>query len=147
MKVILKETIASLGIIGSEVTVANGYARNYLLPRGKAVLDTPRNRKMLEQEKRKIDIQIARERESAEEMAEQLRDVTCTIKAKVSEEDRLYGSITSRNIVDALERQNITIERRMVLLSTPIKTTGSFSVPIRIYKGVEPEIAVEIVPE
>ena len=147
MKVILKETIASLGIIGSEVTVANGYARNYLLPRGKAVLDTPRNRKMLEQEKRKIDIQIARERESAEEMAEQLRDVTCTIKAKVSEEDRLYGSITSRNIVDALERQNITIERRMVLLSTPIKTAGSFSVPIRIYKGVEPEIAVEIVPE
>ena len=147
MKVILKETITSLGIIGSEATVADGYARNYLLPQGKAVPDTPQNRKMLEQGRGSIDLQIAKERKSAEEMAEKLKDVTCTIRAKVSEEDRLYGSISSRNIVDALASQNIILEKRMILLNAPIKNIGTFNVPIRIYKGVEPEIVVEIVPE
>jgi large subunit ribosomal protein L9 len=147
MKVILKETITSLGIIGSEATVADGYARNYLLPQGKAVPDTPQNRKMLEQERGSIDLQIAKERKSAEEMAEKLKDVICTIVAKVSEEDRLYGSISSRNIADALASQNIILEKRMILLNAPIKNIGTFNVPIRIYKGVEPEIVVEIVPE
>jgi len=147
MKVILRETIPSLGIIGSEVTVANGYARNYLLPQGKAVKDTPQNRKRLQQEKTKIDIQIAKERSSAEEMAKQLETITCAIPAKVSDENRLYGSVTSRDIVDALAKKDIVIEKRMILLNSPIKTTGTFNVPIRIYKDVEPEIVVEIVPE
>ncbi|UCF95234.1 MAG: 50S ribosomal protein L9, partial [Desulfobacterales bacterium] len=113
MKLILKETIDSLGIIGSEVNVAVGYARNYLLPQGKAVLATPQNRKMLEQEKVKFEVQIAKERKLAEEMAQKLEGVTCQIASKVSEEDRLYGSVTVRDIIEALARQDIVVEKRM----------------------------------
>lgn len=147
MKVILKETIDSLGIIGSEVRVADGYARNYLLPQNKAVAATPQNRKMLEQDSAKFELQIAKERKLAEEMAKRLEGVSCTIAAKVSEEDRLYGSISVRDIVDTLANQDIVVEKRMVLLKEPIKAIGSYNVPIRVYKEVEPEITVEIVPE
>ncbi len=147
MKVILKETINSLGIIGSEVDVANGYARNYLLPQDKAVLDTPANRKRLEQEKAKFELQIAKERKFAEEMAQKLEGVVCRIAAKVGEDDHLYGSVSVRDIVDALAKQDIQVEKRMVLLSDPIKNIGTYQVPIRIYSGVEPEITIEVVPE
>jgi large subunit ribosomal protein L9 len=147
MKLILKETIESLGIIGSEVTVADGYARNFLLPQNKAVLATPQNRKMLEQEREKFELQIAKERKVAQEMAQRLEGVECTIAAKVSEEDRLYGSVTVRDIINALAKQDIKVEKRMVLLKETIKTIGTFKVPIRVYKEVEPEITVEIVPE
>ncbi|MGD1969874.1 MAG: 50S ribosomal protein L9 [Desulfobacterales bacterium] len=147
MKVILKETIDSLGIIGSEVSVADGYARNYLLPQNKAVRATPQNRKMLERDRTKFELQIAKERKVAEEMAQRLESVSVTIAAKVSEEDRLYGSISVRDIIDALAKQDIVIEKRMVLLKEPIKSVGSYKVPIRVYKEVEPEISVEIVPE
>ena len=147
MKVILTETINSLGIIGSEVEVAPGYARNYLLPQNKAVPATDQNRKMLEQEKKKFDLQIAKEKKIAEEMAEQLQGVVCQIAAKVSDEDRLYGSVNVRDIVRALQKQDIRVEKRMVLLNEALKTIGTFQIPIRVYKGVEPEITVEIVPE
>ena len=147
MKVLLTETIDSLGIIGSEVNVAKGYARNYLIPQKKALIATPQNRKQLEQVKTKFELQIAKEKNIAEEMAEKLQGVTVTIPAKVSEEDRLYGSISVRDIIEALDKQNITIEKRMVLLTDPIKQIGTHMVPIRVYKDVEPEITVEIVPE
>lgn len=147
MKVILKETIDSLGIIGSEVKVADGYARNYLLPKNKAVPATPQNRKLLERDRTKFELQIAKERKVAEEMAQRLESVSITIAAKVSEEDRLYGSISVRDIIDALAKQDIVIEKRMILMREPIKSVGSYKVPIRVYKEVEPEISVEIVPE
>jgi large subunit ribosomal protein L9 len=147
MKVILKETIDSLGIIGSEVSVADGYARNYLFPQNKAVLATPQNRRMLEQEKAKFELQIAKERRVAEEMAQKLQGVVCQIKAKVSEEDRLYGSVSIRDIIDALGEQDVIVEKRMVLLKEPIKALGTYNVPIRVYKEVEPEISVEVIPE
>lgn len=147
MKVLLTETIDSLGIIGSEVNVAKGYARNYLIPQKKALIATPQNRKQLEQVKAKFELQIAKEKKIAEEMAEKLQGVAVTIPAKVSEEDRLYGSISVRDIMEALDKQNITVEKRMVLLTDPIKQIGTYMVPIRVYKDVEPEITVEIVPE
>ena len=147
MKVILKETINSLGIIGSEVSVADGYARNYLLPQGKAVLATPQNRRKMEQERGRFEIQIAKERKLAEEMAEKLAGVSCQIAAKVSDEDRLYGSVGIRDIIDALAGQNIVVEKRMVLLKEPLKALGRYKIPIRVYKEVEPEITVEIIPE
>ena len=147
MRVILKETIESLGIIGSEVEVKNGYARNYLLPQKKAVPATPQNRKLLEQEKAKVELQIAKERGIAEEMAKRLEGVSVTIPAKVHEEDRLYGSVTVREVLDALVKQEIDVERRMILLKEPIKTLGTYQVPIRVYTEVEPEITVEVVPE
>jgi large subunit ribosomal protein L9 len=147
MKLILKETIETLGIIGSEVEVADGYARNYLLPQGKAILDTPQNRKSLEQEKAKFALQIAKEKKIAEEMAEKLKDVSCTIAAKVGDEDRLYGSVTVHDIIEELAKQNIEVEKRMILLTEPIKELGTYNVPIRVYKEVEPEITVTVVAE
>lgn len=147
MKVILKETIDSLGIIGSEVNVAAGYARNYLLPQNKAVPATPQYRKILAHERAKFELQIAKERELAEQMAQRLQGVVCEITAKVHEGERLYGSISARDIVDALSKQDISLEKRLILLKEPIKTIGSFQVPIRIYKGVEPEITVNVVSE
>ena len=147
MRVILTQTIESLGIIGSEVEVKPGYARNFLLPQKKAVVATPENRRRLKLEKAKFDLQIAKERKVAEEMAQKLEGVVCRIAAKVAEEERLYGSVTVRDIIDALAAQNIGVEKRMVLLTEPIKQLGSFKVPIRVYKGVEPEITVEIVAE
>ena len=147
MKVILKETINSLGIIGSEVSVADGYARNYLLPQDKAVPATPQNKRKMEQEKAKFEVQIAKERKLAEEMAQKLEGVVCQITAKVSDEDRLYGSVTPRDIINALADQDIVIEKRMVLMKEPIKEIGSFKIPVRVYKEVEPEITVEIVAE
>jgi large subunit ribosomal protein L9 len=147
MNVILKETIESLGIIGSEVKVADGYARNYLLPQKKAILATVQNRKLMAQLKVKLDLQIAKERGMAEEMAKTLQGVVCTIPAKVSEENRLYGSITVRDILNALAKQAISVDKKMILLSEPIKTLGSFQVPVRVYKEVEPTITVEIIAE
>ena len=147
MKVILNETIESLGIIGSEVSVSDGYARNYLLPQGKALAATAQNRKMMQDQRKKIDLQIAKERKLAEEMAEQLKNVVCTIAAKAGNENKLYGSITINNIIENLSGQDIRVEKRMVLLQAPIKELGSYKVPIRVYADVEPEITVEVVPE
>ena len=147
MRVILTQTIESLGIIGSEVEVKPGYARNYLMPQKKAVLATPQNRRRLELDKSKFELQIAKERKLAEEMAQKLEGVACRIGAKVAEEDRLYGSVGVRDIIDALAAQNIVVEKRMVLLTEPIKQLGSFKIPIRVYKGVEPEITLEVVSE
>lgn len=147
MKVILKETISSLGIIGSEVMVADGYARNYLLPQGKAVPATAQQRKLLDQEKAKFELQIAKEKEFAQEMANRLEAVTVTIASKVHEADKLYGSVTVRDIITALGKQEVELEKRMVLLTEPIKTLGTFKVPVRVYQGIKPEITVEVVPE
>ena len=147
MKLILKETIESLGLVGSIVNVSDGYARNYLLPQKKAVLNTPQNLKMLEREKAKLEVRIAREKGLAEEIAGKLEGVVCKITAKVSEEDRLYGSISVRDIVDSLAAQGFTVEKSMVLLAEPIKTLGTFTVPVRVYKGIKPNITVEVVPE
>lgn len=147
MKVILKETIDTLGIAGTECEVAEGYGRNYLLPQGKAILATPQNRKVMEQAKAKLELQIAKERKLAEEMAEKIKSVVCTIKGKVHEETRLYGSVTTHDIKDSLNAQDIELERRAILLAEPIKEIGEYKVPIRLYKDVEPEITVNVVPE
>ena len=147
MRIILKETIESLGIIGSEVDVADGYARNYLFPQNKAVKATPQNRRVLEQEKAKFDLQIAKEKSMAEEMAKRLDWVECTVKARTADESRLYGSVTVRDIVEALARQDVQVEKRVVLLKEPIKAIGTYKVPIRVYRDVEPEITVHVEPE
>ena len=147
MRIILKETIDTLGIAGTECDVAAGYGRNYLLPQGKAILATPQNRKVMEQAKVKLEIQIAKERKIAEEMADKIKSIVCTIKAKVHEEERLYGSVTTHDIKASLNSQDILLERRAILLAEPIKEIGEYKVPIRLYKDVEPEITVNVIAE
>lgn len=143
-KIILTETIDTIGIIGTEATVKDGYARNFLLPRGKAILATPQNRKMLEQQKARLDLQIIKEQEAAQELAKKIEGVVCKLSGKVSHEGRLYGSIVINDIVESLKTQNVLVEKRMVLLADPIKEIGTYKVPIRLYKDVEPEIVVEV---
>ncbi len=147
MKVILKQTIDSLGIIGSEVDVKNGYARNYLIPQGKAVFATEQNRKQMAQERVKIELQMAKERETATQMAAKIEGLVCRIPAKVADADRLYGSVTVKDIAESIERQGVEIPKRMILLTEPIKALGTYQIPIRIYKDVEPEITVEVVSD
>ena len=147
MKVILKETIDTLGIAGTECEVAPGYGRNFLLPQGKAMLATPQNRRVMEQARAKLELQIAKEKKLAEEMAEKIKSVVCKLKAKVREEIHLYGSITTHDIKESLSSQDIIVERRAILLAEPIKETGEYKVPIRLYKDVEPEITVIVEAE
>jgi large subunit ribosomal protein L9 len=147
MKVILKETIESLGIIGSEVSVAKGYARNYLLPQGKALMATPENRMKLEQERVSIDLQIAKERSTAEELAKRIENVVCQIPVKVSEVGTLYGSVQVKDIMNSLKEMEITVDKRQINLKESIKELGTYQIPIRLYQDVEPKISVEIVAE
>jgi large subunit ribosomal protein L9 len=147
MKVILRETIDSLGTVGDEVSVAPGYARNYLVPQKKAVLATPGNRKLVELEKKELEVSAIKDKSEAEAMAEKIQGAVCMISAKVSEEDRLYGSVTTRDIADHLMGQGIQVERKMVMLSEPIKTLGSYIVPVQLHPDVKPEITVKVVAE
>jgi len=147
MKIILKETIDTLGIVGTECNVAPGYARNYLFPKGKAIHSTPQNKKVIEQAKAKFELQIAKEKKLAEEMAEKVKTIKCIIKVKAYEQTKLYGSIKTNDIKTALNAQNVTIERRSILLAEPIKEIGEYKVPIRLYKDVEPEITIQVIAE
>ncbi|MBF0225460.1 MAG: 50S ribosomal protein L9 [Desulfobacterales bacterium] len=148
MKVILKETMDSLGIVGTEVKVADGYARNYLIPMGKALEANIHNKKIMEQKKKKLNVQIQKEKERAVEMGKALEGIKCTIRAKVSEDDRLYGSVNVGAIIEALEKQNIKIvEKKMIILPEPIKKLGIYNIPVKIYKGIEPTITIEVVSE
>ena len=147
MKVILTEYVPALGTVGDEVDVAKGYARNYLVPQGKAISATPKNRKLFERQRLQLEANLAHEQSNAEAMAEKIRGTICTLTGKVSEEDRLYGSVTSRDIEEALKAQGFDIDKRMIMLSEPIKTLGAYIVPIRLHADVTSEITVKVIPE
>ena len=147
MKVILTETIESLGTIGDEVNVAKGYAGNYLIHQNKAIAATPNNRKVFERQRAQFEQQLAKEETKAEAIAEKIRGAVCTIAGKVSEGDRLYGSVSTRDIAEQLKSQGFDVDKGMVMLSEPIKTIGSYIVPIRLYTNISPEITVRVVPE
>jgi len=148
MKVILTETIASLGTVGDEVNVTKGYARNYLVPKKKAIMATAKNRKLFERQRLRLEKQLAGEQtKEAEALSEEIRGAVCTIAGKVSEEDRLYGSVAARDIAEQLKVQGFEVDRSMVMLSEPIKTLGSYIVPIHLHADITSEITVRVVPE
>jgi large subunit ribosomal protein L9 len=147
MKVILTEAIASLGTVGDEVNVAKGYARNYLVPKKKAIMATAKNRKLFERQRLGLEKQLAGEQTKAEALSEEMRGAVCTIAGKVSEEDRLYGSVAARDIAEQLKAQGFEVDKSMVMLSEPIKTLGSYIVPIHLHADVTSEISVRVVPE
>lgn len=147
MKVILREMMESLGTVGDEVTVANGYARNYLLPQKKAVLATPTNRNLIKRERKQLELKAIKDHGKAKILAQKIQGAVCTISGKVSEDDRLYGSVTTRDIAEQLESQGFEVHRRMVMLSEPIKTLGSYIVPVQLHPEVNPEITVKVVAE
>ena len=148
MKIILLQDVDGLGKAGDLKEVANGYARNYLLPRQLAAGATPSliaNRKQrIAAEQRKLE----RQAEQSRTQAERLGNVTLTFKARAGREGRLYGSITSQDIAAALrEAEGITIDRRMIDLPNPIRSIGTFTVPIKVAQKLEPKITVNVVDE
>jgi large subunit ribosomal protein L9 len=147
MEVILREDIEKLGGRGQIVKVADGYARNFLLPRRLAVPATDANRKIVEQERQAHLRREAKEKASAEELGRMLATVTLVMAQKAGEQDQLFGSVTPKDIAEALEKQNYHVDRRKILLEEPIKQLGEFKVPIRLHREVTVEITVQVVKE
>jgi large subunit ribosomal protein L9 len=147
LKVILTEDIAPLGSMGAIVDVARGYARNYLIPQGKAMEATPGNLARVEQAKGKyLEIQ-AKDREASLAQVERLQGVSLTIPQRVGEEERLYGSVTAAMISEALQSQGYDVMKRQVELAEPIKQLGSYEVTVRLAPEAKVTITVDVVPE
>ncbi len=147
MEVILREDVEKLGNRGELVKVANGYARNFLLPRRLAVPATDANRKIVEQERQAHLRKEAKLKTESEDLAKLLAAVTVTIAQKAGENDQLFGSVTSKDVADALAAKNFTIDRKKVQLDEPIKQLGEFKVPVRLHREVTAEITVQVVRE
>lgn len=142
MEVILREDIEKLGSRGQVVKVADGFARNFLLPRRLAVPATEANRKIVEQERQAALRREAKEKAAAEELAKMLAPVTLTTTQKAGEADQLFGSVTAKDIADLLEKQGYTIDRKKIVLDHPIKTLGEHKVTLKLHREVSVEIPV-----
>ena len=147
MKVILREDIDNLGKAGDIVKVADGYGRNYLIPKRLAVPADVRNLRALEHDRRVIEARAKKTRRSAEEMGGRLSSISLTIPAKAGAEGKLFGAVTSRDVAEALERAGVTVDRRMVLLEEPIKLVGEYQVKVRVGTDIAPEVSVRVVAE
>ena len=147
MEVILREDVESLGKAGDLVRVKPGYARNFLLPKGFAYEATPGNKKRIDGEHRARTVRLAGEKAEADEFAARLGDVTVTLARKAGEGDRLFGSITSQDISDALAEAGHTIDKRKIDLEAPIKSLGEHDVAIKLHPEVSAGIRVAVVPE
>lgn len=147
MEVILREDIEKLGHRGEVVKVAPGYARNFLLPKKLAVAANAANKKIVEQEREAYLRREAKAKNEAEDLGRLLAGVTVTITQRAGEEGHLFGSVTSKDIADGLEKQNFTIDRRKIQLDEPIKNTGEYKIPVRLHREVTVEVAVNVLAE
>lgn len=147
MEIILREDVQHLGKAGEVVKVKDGYARNFLLPKGLAYPATDANKKKITYEAQRIARQRDAERTAAESEAGRLASVELTFAVKVGEEDRLYGSVTASDIQRRLEEQGIHVDKRKIELPEPLRSLGDFRVGVRIHPDVRPEIAVHVVKE
>jgi large subunit ribosomal protein L9 len=147
MEVILREHVDNLGRRGDLVKVADGYARNYLLPRKMALLATAGNKKVIEREKEKFDATEAEEQKVAQAMADRLASVEIEIARKVGETEALFGSVTNADIAESLAAKGFDIDRRKVQLHEPIKKLGEFSVPVKLHRDVTVPLKVKVVGE
>ncbi|MBI5741760.1 MAG: 50S ribosomal protein L9 [Nitrospirae bacterium] len=144
MKVILREDVKGLGQMGSVVNVANGYGRNYLVPKNLAVEASPKNIKQFEHEKNLILNKAKLIIRSAEDLSRKISGITLTIEAQSGEEDKLFGSVTSMDIAEALSKQGVEIDKRKIILEEPIKRLGTFSVPVKLHQDVSANVTVEV---
>ena len=147
MEVILRQSVEKLGSPGDVVKVSNGYARNYLLPRGIAVIATEGNKKQIEAQRQRLEAAEDARRDQAASQATTLEQVSLTFSARVGDEGKLFGSVTSSDIVQQLEALGHKIEKRQVDLHEPIKALGVYRVPIRLHADVKPEIKVWVIKQ
>src|ERR1700674_5790544 len=147
MDVILREDVDKLGTRGQLVKVSPGYARNFLLPKRLAVEASESNKKIVEQERQAHLRREAKEVSDASELGKMMANVSVTIAQKSGENDQLFGSVTSKDIAEALEKQGYTIDRRKIVLDEPIKTLGEFKITLRLHREVATEVTVHVVKE
>lgn len=147
MEVILKEDVNKLGSRGDVVRVAEGYGRNYLLPRKLAIEATANNKAVIEQMKAAAVRRSAKEKSQAEELAKQFDGVSVNFSRRAGEQDQLFGSVTSGDIADSLEKKGFNVDRRKVQLHEPLRTLGEFTVPIKLHKDVTTHLKVVIEKE
>jgi large subunit ribosomal protein L9 len=147
MEIILREDVEKLGARGQVLKVANGYARNYLLPKRLAVAATEANKKIVEQERQAHLRREAKAKGEAQDLAKLMGGVTVTIAQKAGESDQLFGSVTSKDIAEGLEKQNFSVDRRKIQLDEPIKQLGEHKVTVRLHREVPVEITVQVVRE
>ena len=147
MEVILRQSVEKLGTPGDVVKVSNGYARNYLLPRGIAVIATAGNKKQIEAQRQRLEAAEDARREEAQSQAATFEQVSLTFSARVGDEGKLFGSVTAGDIVQQLEALGHKIEKRQVDLHEPIKALGVYRVPIRLHADVKPEIKVWVIKQ
>ena len=147
MEIILKKTIPSLGKAGDMVKVANGYARNFLLPKGKAIFANKKNMFQIERQQASILAKAAKEYDEFDALATKLGDIKISIPVRVGEMDRLYGSVTNLDIANAIESQGYSIDRKKIQLDEPIKALGKFEVPVKLSPDVKAIVKVNVVPK
>ncbi len=147
MELILREDVDKLGSRGSVIRVADGYARNFLLPKRLAVAATEANKKIVEQEREAHLRREAKEKTDAQDLGKLMDGVKLTFRQKVGENNQLFGSVTAKDIADALEAQRFHIERRKVQLDEPIRTLGEHKVTLRLHRDVSTQIDVVVEPE
>jgi large subunit ribosomal protein L9 len=147
MKVILREDVLHLGDVGEIVNVKPGYARNYLIPQGLAVLADEKNMRRVEHERRLIAQRLAKQLGAAAELGQKLDSHPVTITRKVGDQDKLFGSVTARDIAEALDADGFDVHRRQIRLMEPLRELGVYEVPIRLHPEVNPRIRVWVVAE
>jgi large subunit ribosomal protein L9 len=147
VKVILTQDVPALGEVGAVVEVARGYARNYLVPQGKALEVTTANLARFEQDKKRLIRQAVREREATQALADRFEGLTLTIAQRVGEGDRLYGSVTTAMIAEAIQARGLTVDKKQVELAEPIKALGAYAVSVRLAPQLKARVQVEVVPE
>jgi large subunit ribosomal protein L9 len=147
VEVILRQAVEKLGNPGDIVSVSNGYARNFLLPRGVAFEATEGNKKRISQEKARLEAAESDRRDTAQDFAKVLEEVSITFAARVGEEGKLFGSVTAADIQQQLEAQGHKVERRQIDLHDPIKALGVYRVPIKLHADVKPEIKVWVIKQ
>lgn len=147
MKIIMKQNVDELGLEGDIVEVADGYARNYLIPKDIALEANRQNIKLMETKKKKIEVRRLKAKEDAEKIKERMTGMVITIAQKAGEEEKLYGSVTRADIANHLEKQGIVIDRRKIELDKPIKSLGEFEVSVKLYPEVTGSLKVVVVPE
>lgn len=145
MDVILIEDVGNLGKRGDKVTVKNGYARNYLLPKRMALPATPSGVRMMKEEDRRRAVREVKMYREAEELAKSLNKVSCTAEVQAGEDDRVFGAVTSADIAELLTAQGFEVDKRKVVLDEPLKALGVYTIPVRLYKDVEAKVKVWVV--
>ncbi len=147
MNIILTEDVESLGTAGQLLKVKDGYARNYLIPGGKAMVATIQNVKILEHQKQLVQSKLNKLKREAELLAAKIEDISCTVAKPVGEEDKIFGAVTTADIQSGLALEGLTIDKRKILLEEPLKSLGIFTVPVKLHSDVTAQLKVWVVKE